>query len=283
MRILTRNGESRWLSDTSIEIADEEGKAGAAIGIFQDVTRRKQIEVEHERLIEELEKRNAELERFAYTVSHELRSPVITMKGYLGSIEADIKTMNYERAKKDLNRISSAADKLLTTLSDLLQLSRVGLVINPPERTDLGELTRDALETLSAHIHSNKVNVTISPNLPTVWGDRLRLREVFENLIDNAIKYSMENSPLEIEVGVKYQEGEQVIFIKDNGMGIDSKYHSRIFGLFEKLNPASEGTGVGLALVKRIIQTHGGRVWVESEGMGKGSMFCFTIPEAGEK
>lgn len=117
----------------------------------------------------------------------------------------------------------------------------------------------------------------VSPELPTVHGDRLRLGEVFENLIENAAIYmSGQEHPL-IEIGTRIQADEQVIFVRDNGQGIELRYHSRIFELFEKLDPATEGSGIGLALIKRIIEVHGGRIWVESEGAGKGSTFCFTL------
>jgi signal transduction histidine kinase len=122
--------------------------------------------------------------------------------------------------------------------------------------------------------------VTIAPDLPIIFGDRFRLREVLENLIDNAAKYTAGQPDPIVEIGARIQNDEQVIFVKDNGIGIESKYQTRIFSLFEKLNPISEGTGIGLALIKRIIETHGGRVWVESEGLGKGSTFCFTIPDS---
>jgi signal transduction histidine kinase len=106
------------------------------------------------------------------------------------------------------------------------------------------------------------------------------LREVFENLITNAAKYAGDQPEPNIEIGARDNGNEQVIFVKDNGIGIEEQYQTRIFALFEKLNPTIEGTGIGLALVKRIIETHGGRVWVESDGLGKGSTFCFTIPNA---
>jgi signal transduction histidine kinase len=105
------------------------------------------------------------------------------------------------------------------------------------------------------------------------------LREVFENLIDNAAKYTGDQPNPAIEIGTRAQDGNTVFYIKDNGIGIESTYHNRVFVLFEKLDPTIEGTGIGLALVKRIIETHGGRIWVESEGVGMGSVFCFTLPE----
>jgi len=236
---------------------------------------------EREKLITELEDKNAELERFNYTVSHELKSPIVTIKGFLGSVEKDIRENKFEKAQKDFKRISSAADKMHHTLSDLLELSRVGRVINSSEEIELSKLIQEALNNLESRIHNHNVTIKISPGLPILYADRLRLREVFENLIDNAAKYMGDQPSPQVEIGARNGNGEQIIFVKDNGMGIDPQYHSKVFSLFEKLNPASEGTGIGLALVKRIIETHDGRIWVESEGIGKGSIFCFTLPKSG--
>jgi signal transduction histidine kinase len=141
-------------------------------------------------------------------------------------------------------------------------------------------LIQDALDNLDAHIRSKNATLQVSPHLPSLYGDRTRLREVFENLIENAIKYSgSQPNPL-IEIGTRQEKNESIIFIKDNGIGIEERYQTRIFALFEKLNPTIEGTGIGLALVKRIVEVHGGKVWVESEGLGKGSTFCFTLPHS---
>ena len=132
---------------------------------------------------------------------------------------------------------------------------------------------------MDARIRSKSTHVKIEDDLPPLYGDRIRLREVFENLIDNAIKYMGNQSDPVIAIGVHDQTDTPVFYVKDNGMGIDQQYHEKIFGLFEKLDSTVEGTGIGLALVKRIIETHGGKIWVESEGLGKGSTFCFTLPK----
>jgi len=233
---------------------------------------------ERERLISQLEASNAELERFTYTVSHDLRNPLVTIKGFLGMLARDLQDNRQDKIVDDFSRISGAADKMDILLSELLELSRIGRIMNPPERIDLTELVQEAVETLNARIRSSGITVEIAPNLPYVYADRLRLREVFENLIDNAAKY-MGNQPQPvIEIGVREQAENPIFYIKDNGMGIESRYHHKVFGLFEKLDPSIEGTGIGLALVKRIIETHGGQVWVESDGVGMGSAFCFTIP-----
>jgi signal transduction histidine kinase len=233
---------------------------------------------ERKRLIQQLEANNAELERFTYTVSHDLRNPLVTIKGFLGMLERDIRENRQEHIASDFQRISNAADKMQALLVDLLELSRIGRIMNPSSAVDLSELAIEAVETLDGRIRSKNISVSVSLDLPTVSGDRIRLREVFENLIDNAAKYMGDQEDPLIEIGCR-DEGEKVIFVKDNGMGIEESYRTRIFGLFEKLNPTSEGTGIGLALIKRIVEVHGGKIWVESDGPGKGSTFCFTIPD----
>lgn len=227
---------------------------------------------------EQLEREIAELERFTYTVSHELKTPLVTIKGFLGSVERDIQNGNLEKAQKDFRRISKATDNLHNTLSDLLELSRIGHVANRFEEFSLSDLVQDAIQVTEGRIRANNVTVKVAPDLPQIYGDRKRLSEVFENLIDNAAKYTGgQNSPV-IEIGMR-EEKEPVFYVKDNGMGIDPQYHTKIFGLFDKLDSTSEGTGVGLTLIKRIIETHGGKLWVESEGSGRGTTFCFTIPD----
>ena len=238
-----------------------------------------QVELsERQNLIAQLEANNAELERFTYTVSHDLRNPLVTIKGFLGMLNKDLRENRQDKIQNDFQRIASAADKMDELLSDLLELSRIGRIVNPPQEVDLVKIAQEALENSDARVRSKNVTVNISPNLPIVYGDRLRLREVFENLITNSAKYMGDQPDPIVEIGARDNGIEQVVFVKDNGIGIEEKYNTRIFALFEKLNPTIEGTGIGLALVKRIIETHGGRVWVESEGLGKGSTFCFTIP-----
>jgi signal transduction histidine kinase len=236
---------------------------------------------EREKLISQLEASNAELERFTYTVSHDLRNPLVTIKGFLGMLEKDLGENRPDRIQDDFRRIAGAADKMDVLLSELLELSRLGRIVNPPEEVDLGALTQEALETLDARLRSSRVTVNLSPDLPSVHGDRIRLREVLENLIDNAAKYMGSQTNPTIEIGIRVQGENPIVYIRDNGMGIESSYHDRIFSLFEKLNPTLEGSGIGLALVKRIVELHGGQIWVESEGLGKGSTFCFTLPSAG--
>jgi signal transduction histidine kinase len=203
----------------------------------------------------------------------------VTIKGFIGSIGRDLQDMKYERAQKDIVRVATAADKMYETLTGLLELAQIGRVVNRTEDVDLVQLAQEALATAHEQIQVRNVAVKIFPDLPIVHGDRIRLREIYENLIINATKYMGNQTEPIIEIGKRVTDNETTLFVKDNGMGIDPRYSSRIFNLFEKLDPNSDGTGIGLAIVKRIVENHGGKIWVESDGSGKGSTFCFTIPD----
>lgn len=231
-----------------------------------------------EKLIHELEAKNAELERFTYTVSHDLKSPLVTINGFLSYLEADIAANDMQRFKHDSQRIRDAVAKMQSLLSELLELSRIGRIANPSEVIQFESLARDAADILHVQVSARRVSLQIQPKLPAVFGDRPRLTEVLQNLIDNAIKFMGEQPDPRIEIGSEGEEnGFPIFFVRDNGAGIPQELQGRIFGLFDKLDPASEGSGVGLAIVKRIIEVHRGRLWVQSEA-GKGSTFYFTLP-----
>lgn len=229
-------------------------------------------------LIGELEDKNTELERFAYTVSHDLRSPLVTIKGFLGYLERDAVTGDTSRLKDDMQRISNAVGKMQDLLNDLLELSRIGRLMNELEDIPFADLAQDAMDIVHGQLDERHVTVQTHPNLPIVHGDRQRLTEVLQNLLDNAVKYIGDQPEPLIEIGQDGDEnGMPVLFVKDNGMGIPPEYHEQIFGLFNQLDAKSDGTGIGLAIVKRVIEFHGGRIWVESEG-NAGSTFYFTLP-----
>ena len=234
---------------------------------------------ERQILVAELESKNAELEQFTYTVSHDLKSPLITIQGYLGFIEQDAETGNRERMKADIERITQATRKMNRLLTELLELSRIGRVINPSENVPFEEIVQEALSIVQGQLDARHVRVTVSQPLPVIHGDRARLVEVVQNLVDNAAKFTSNQPQPHIEIGWRGTdpEGKPIFFVRDNGIGIQPRYQERIFGLFNKLDTQTDGTGVGLALVKRIVQVHGGTIWVESDGLGKGSTFCFTL------
>jgi signal transduction histidine kinase len=244
-----------------------------------DITARKRAERDREKLITDLEAKNAELERFAYTVSHDLRSPLVTIKGFLGYLERSASAGNMESFRQDMARISSAADRMDNLLKEVLELSRIGRLVNQPLDVSFNELVNEAVEIVHGRLDARGITLHTQPNLPLVHVDKPRLIEVLQNLLDNAAKYMGDQKEPVIEIGVAGKDnfGNPIFFVRDNGMGIAPAYQGRIFDLFEKLDPASEGTGVGLALVKRIIEFHGGRIWVQSEA-GQGATFLFTLP-----
>lgn len=250
------------------------------LAIVRDVSLRHWAETERNKLIEELEAKNAELERFTYTVSHDLKSPLITIRGFLGFLKEDTRTGNIARLDADIKRISDATERMQTLLNDLLELSRVGRLINKPEEIVFNEVVTEALELVHGRISQRGIAVSVAENLSSVYGDHPRLVEVMQNLIDNAAKFMGDQPSPRIEIGQKgHMNGMPVFYVKDNGIGIPAEFMDNIFGLFNKLDARSEGTGVGLALVKRIIEFHQGKIWAESEPR-KGATFYFTLPAA---
>lgn len=230
-----------------------------------------------DKLISELEIKNAELERFTYTASHDLKSPLITIRGYLGYLEKDALAGNFERLQADIKRIAEATDKMHRLLNELLQLSRVGRVINEPQEIPFEEIVREALKRVEGQLTEWQVKVEVGSGLPTVYGDKERLVEVIQNFVDNACKFTKNQAAPVIQIGFNKKDSENIFYVKDNGIGIKKEFHEKVFGLFDKLDPASNGTGIGLALVKRIIEVHGGKTWVESEGVNQGTTFFFTL------
>jgi signal transduction histidine kinase len=243
-----------------------------------DITERKQAEMERERLITELATKNAELQRFTYSVSHDLRSPLITIRTFLGFVAEAVSNGNTQNLDADLDRIDKAAEKMGQLLGEILELSRVGRISNPPSEVLVEDLVKEVLELLSGRIAQHELEVQIAANLPVLYVDRPRVLEVFQNLIENSIKFMGDQPKPRIEIGATENGEEAVFFVRDNGSGINPAYQDKVFGLFSKLDSESEGSGVGLALVKRIVEVHDGRIWVESEGAGKGTTFCFTLP-----
>src|SRR5215212_3736431 len=237
----------------------------------------REVEAERINLIASLEVVNAELERFLYAAFHDLRSPLVTIQGFLGLLSHDLQAERRDNIQSYIARISGAASRMDSLLSGLLKLAKAGHVTHAYEEVDLLPFVQEILKGMENKIRSRNITVTLSPDLPTLYGDRVQLKEVLENLIENAAMYMTDRPDPVIEIGTRTQDGQQIIFVKDNGQGIDSRYQKRIFNLFEKLNPLGEGPGIGLSLVKRIIDLHGGTIWVESDGEGQGSVFCFTI------
>ncbi len=238
---------------------------------------------ERTRLIAELRARNIELARFNYTVSHDLKNPLVTIKTYLGLVTKGAVAAGAGHLVRDLERIGAAADKMDALLEDLLELSRVGRVVHRSEEVALGELVGAAARPLADEFAERGVELEVAGDLPAVRGDRERLLQAFQHLLHNAVAYMGDQPSPRIEVAARPEApeaalSEVVLYVRDNGVGIDPRYHEKVFRLFERLDGRTEGTGIGLALVKRIVEVHGGKTWVESEGVGHGSTFCLTLP-----
>ena len=246
--------------------------------LANDTEQRRRAEEMREALIAELEASNAELERFTYTVSHDLKSPLLTIKGFLGYLERDLESGDRERVRSDAKRIAAAADRMWQLLDELLELACVGRVVNPPEEVPFGELAREVADAVARREDDRGQRIEVAADLPVVFGDRVRLREVLENLVENALKFMADESAPRVEIGSRSNGGDTVLYVRDNGIGIAPEYHEKVFGLFDRLDLSFDGSGVGLTIVRRIVEVHGGRIWVESEGESRGSTFCFTLP-----
>jgi signal transduction histidine kinase len=231
-------------------------------------------------LLKELAAKNAELETFVFSVSHDLKTPIVTIEGFMGALREDFGNLIPEDCERYLNYIGDATRKMELLINDLLELSRIGRLTVKKSEFPLADLMEEVIAGLQPQIEGKGVQVTVSQGLPLVYGEKKRLVQVMENLLSNAIKYiGKENPSPRIEVGVREQDDQKVIFVKDNGIGIEKIYFEKIFQVFQRLPSAKkieEGTGIGLAIVKRIIEYHGGRVWLESEP-GKGTTFFFTL------
>ena len=229
----------------------------------------------------ELEKTNLELDSFVYTASHDLRAPLRGIGAFAGFLMKDYRSNLGAKGTHYLERIIKGTERMSKLIDDLLALSRIARLETPYELTDINEVLKEVQERIEYDIAEGNVHIVVQSDMPSIICSRIKMSEVFLNLINNAIKFSSkvnENVP-EVKVGYRNEE-EHCFFVQDNGIGIDPKYHEQIFGTFKRLHDVSEyeGTGAGLSIVKRVIDDHRGRIWIESE-LGKGSTFLFTVPK----
>lgn len=261
---------SQQLAEKTAEL---EGRT-AELRDLEERSRRRVAELEEENA--KARRRISEQERYTKLISHDLKIPLIAIHGFLGLLQQDALAGDAARLRKDVERIQGLVGKMAGLLDRLLGLSRIGHEVESPEEVSLAEMAREAVERVTSQIANRRIEVAIAPDLPVVWGDRRRLLEVLQNLIENAAKFMGPQPQPRLEIGWEARP-EPVYTVRDNGIGIEERHHRQIFGLFERLDQAKEGHGIGLALVQRIVEAHGGRAWVESEGAGTGSTFCFTL------
>jgi two-component system CheB/CheR fusion protein len=272
-RGLTKDGETIWIirRNTCIEY---KGRP-AILGNIVDITEQKRAE-------EEIQKVNEELKNFVHVVSHDLKTPIISVQGFSSRLLRDYQEKLGEKGRTYLEQIKASARRMEVLVSDLLTLSRIGRVVSTFEEVPSLKIVRNVTTGLQDRLKDNRIELVVADNnLPTINCDRERIYQVFENLLVNAIKFMGDTKNPEIEIGYEDRGDFHRFYLRDNGIGIDPKYHREIFEMFYRLREIEdeEGTGLGLAIVERIVNNHGGNVWVESK-KGKGATFYFTLPKA---
>ncbi len=252
------------------------------LSAIADITDRKQAEEAIARANEQLKQKNEEMEQFVYTVSHDLKSPLVTIRGFLGFLAEDLAAGNHDQVQDGLRRIKGAAEHMSELIGQLLDSSRIGRIDLRPEWIDVDEMLARIVSNLRDRLEQAGASMVVQPHLPPLHADRIRLTEVFDNLITNAIKYGCGGEDRRIEIGAVAHGNKLRYYVRDHGAGIDPAHHARVFGFFQRLGTAGEGTGVGLTIVARIMQIHGGRTWVESVPR-HGATFWLEFPaQAGE-
>ena len=278
-------GKIHYIGSSGQPVFDEAGDFKGYRGVGKDITARRLAEAElrdtHDELgrrAQDLARSNAELQQFAYVASHDLQEPLRMVSSYTQLLVRRYGGMFDADAKEFMDFIVDGATRMKQLIEDLLAYSRVGTRGHEFQPTDSGAMLEQALANLRASIESSGTQVTHDV-LPTVIADDGQLVQLFQNLIGNAIKFKSDQPP-RIHVGVKETKGEWIFSIRDNGIGIDPQYFERIFVLFQRLHSKAEypGTGIGLAICKKIMDRHGGRIWVESR-LGQGSIFYCTLPK----
>ena len=278
-RVTRRDGRQNWASSTKVPWRDASGKIIGTFGLSRDITALKEAE---EKLTEErnlLARSNAELEQFAYVASHDLQEPLravascvqLLQKRYQGKLDA--------RADEFIAHAVDGTKRMQALITDLLAYSRVGTRTHPFESVNCEEVLDDALANLTIAIQESGTAIKRDP-LPTVVADATQLGQIFQNLIGNAVKFRAEGRTPEIRVAAQRGTAEWTFSVGDNGIGIEPQYYERVFRVFQRLHTRTRypGTGIGLAICKKIVERHGGRIWIESRPE-QGTTFFFTLPD----
>ncbi len=266
---LTKKGETIWIRRRNTNI--EYGGKPAILGNVVDIT-------EEKRAGEKLRKINKELKNFVDVVSHDLKTPIIAIQGFTSRLFKNNQEKLGEKGERHLELINASARRMEMLVSDLLALSSSGQVLSTFVNVSSLEIVENVSSGLRDKLKENRIELVVTEDLPPIYCDGERIYQVFENLLVNAIKYMGDTENPRIEIGFEDNGGFHQFYVRDNGVGIDAKYHQKVFEMFHRLREVEkeEGTGLGLAIVERIVNTHGGRVWVESE-KGKGATFYFTL------
>jgi len=289
----TKDGKKLAVSLNTTLLRNTRGEPIAMLNIARDISERKrlqeelearskQIEILYQETLSkslEIERRNKELDDFTYVVSHDLKEPLVTIEGYGKILENDFKKELGSTGLEYLNSVITAANRMKRFIDDLLALTRLSRITEAFRPTSFATLLEEIQRDLEFTFRERKVRFAVDTPMPVIMCNGSQMKLVFQNLISNAIKF---NDKLQPEVSVGYEElpAEHRFYVRDNGIGIEEQYHEKIFGIFQRLHRAEEytGTGVGLTIVKKIVDLHEGRIWVESK-VGEGTTFYFTIPK----
>jgi PAS domain S-box-containing protein len=269
---LTKDDEAIWIirRNTCIEY---KGRP-AILGNIVDITEQKRAE-------EEIQEVNEELKNFVHVVSHDLKTPIISVQGFSSRLLRDYQEKLGAKGRTYLEQIKASARRMEVLVSDLLTLSRIGRAVSTFEEVPSLKIVRNVTTGLQDRLKENGIEFVVANNLPTIYCDGERIYQVFENLLVNAIKFMRDTKNPKIQLGYEDRGDFYQFCLRDNGIGIDPKYHREIFEMFYRLREIEDeqGTGLGLAIVERIVNNHGGKVWVESK-KGTGATFYFTLPKA---
>ena len=287
------DGAHKFILNSAVPIRDPRGQVLGLVIVNQDITPRRRAEQEVRLLNEQLERRvqertaqleaaNKELEGFAYSVSHDLRSPLRAIDGFSQILMTEILVKEFApglegEPRRCLQRISENTRRMGRLIDDLLHFSRLGRQAMTLQPVAMADLVRQCLDELAAEREGRQVEIVLG-ELPPCRADATLLEQVWLNLLANALKFTRKRGPARVEVGSFAQEGEVVYFVRDNGVGFDMAYANKLFGVFQRLHRQEdfEGTGVGLALTQRIVHRHGGRIWAEARPE-QGAAFYFTL------
>jgi PAS domain S-box-containing protein len=285
---LGKGGRRIEIAVTVSPIKEADGRIVGASKVARDITERKQAEAKIHQLNAELEQRvakrtaelefaNRELEAFSYSVSHDLRAPLRAVDGFSQAVEEDYGPQLPEEGRRYLRTIRNGAQRMGLLIDDLLAFSRLSRQPLSKQPVNTGELVRHILEELTPQQNGRPIEIRIG-DLPACDGDAALLKQVWINLLSNALKYTRKRDPAIVEIGCTREKGEDVYFVRDNGTGFDMQYAHKLFSVFQRLHRAEdyEGTGVGLAIVQRIVHRHGGRVWADA-ALDRGATFYFTL------
>jgi len=267
-----RDGTIIFVRESARAIRDSQAKILYYDGTVEDITERKQAE-------EEIRKKNAELETFVYMASHDLKNPAISIQGFCSLLMKNHKEDLNEKALFYIQRMQANASLMINLLEDLVDVARIGRIEDKKTEISVQAVIESVWAGASMSFATQNVEFVSPENLPKLFYSEKRLYQIFYNLLSNALKFRDEERKTKVEIGHREDKDNYTFFVRDNGIGIEQKYHNKIFESFSRLKDIrSEGTGIGLAIVKKIVEANQGKVWVESQ-KGAGSTFYFTIPK----